>query len=632
MRDLSVFAFSDRGAWHMFGLPALGEPERLGSFTGPLLLTDRGTWIGETLVGVEITSVEGQQGLSWSPAPDSPGVASYPGRLHQSLVAADGLELVLDLVFASDRSALVRAVLANQGTDAVELEFAWTGDANLMPAAAETRVGGSVVVRPRGSETVVRLDAANGDARVVGASGYRTETLLRIEGGASATTHMLVSVYEDDSEAAADAQRREAIMVSAAGVVDQQTDRWSAYLTRVLDSMETPAGASPPRDVRERLAVKAVQTLISNWRSRAGDLHYDGLFPSYAYRGFHGVWSWDSWKHARALARFAPELAKNQMRVMLDYQNDAGMIPDVIYADSAENNWRDTKPPLAGWAVHEIYENTGDAAFVAEVYPALLAYHRWWYADRDHDGNGLAEYGSTDGTRIAAAWESGMDNAVRFDDAVMVQNHATAWSMNQESVDLNAYLYADKRYLADLAEALDRTADAEQLRAEAEVLGEQIRAEFFDEETGFFHDRRLESGQRIRVFGPEGWIPLWAGIATQAQAQRVAATMLNPDKFAGRVPLPTLAMDHPEFDPMEGYWRGPVWLDQAYFGVEGLRRYGMHAEAEAIVEGLLSGPIGLLDSAPIYENYHPRAGEGLNAPHFSWSAAHYLMLLERRPR
>lgn len=48
------------------------------------------------------------------------------------------------------------------------------------------------------------------------------------------------------------------------------------------------------------------------------------------------------------------------------------------------------------------------------------------------------------GQRIAAAWESGMDNAVRFDEAVLMKNNDKAWSLNQESVDLNAYLYAEK--------------------------------------------------------------------------------------------------------------------------------------------------------------------------------------------
>ena len=55
--------------------------------------------------------------------------------------------------------------------------------------------------------------------------------------------------------------------------------------------------------------------------------------------------------------------------------------------------------------------------------------HQWWYAERDHDHNGICEYGSTDGTLIAAAWESGMDNGVRFDDTRMLKNEMEkAWS------------------------------------------------------------------------------------------------------------------------------------------------------------------------------------------------------------
>jgi putative isomerase len=104
--------------------------------------------------------------------------------------------------------------------------------------------------------------------------------------------------------------------------------------------------------------------------------------------------------------------------------------------------------------------------------------------------------------------------------------------------------------------------------------------------------------------------------------------MVDPDRFASAIPLPTLSQAHPEFDPLNGYWRGPVWLDQAYFGVVAMERYGFMEEAEAMRDRLLSNPQGLTGSGPIFENYHPVTREGLNAPHFSWSAAHLLMLLE----
>jgi putative isomerase len=221
-----------------------------------------------------------------------------------------------------------------------------------------------------------------------------------------------------------------------------------------------------------------------------------------------------------------------------------------------------------------------------------------------------------------------MDNAVRFDDAVMVQNGPGAWSLDQESVDLNAYLYAEKGYLSVLAEVLGREEEARTLKEEQEALGALIRDTFYFQDPGYFYDVDLDTKEPIRVEGPEGWIPLWAGIATPAQAEGVARVMMDPRKFFGAVPLPTLTMDHPAFDPSNGYWRGPVWLDQAYFGMEGLRSYGFEDEAREIARRLLVSAEGLSGSGPLFENYHPVTGEGLNAAHFSWSAAHLLMLFK----
>ena len=44
---------------------------------------------------------------------------------------------------------------------------------------------------------------------------------------------------------------------------------------------------------------------------------------------------------------------------------------------------------------------------------------------------------------------------------------------------------------------------------------------------------------------------------------------------------------------------------------------------------LLKNGEGILEKgAPLRENYHPVTGEGLNARHFSWSAAHILLMLK----
>lgn len=635
-RDLTAFAFSDLGAWHMFGLPGEGSSVP-GSFPGPFLLQEGGVWLSPWLIRptVEVDGVS--EGLEFDPGVHQPTVY-LPGRLHQALVA-ESLKVEVDLIFASSSSNLVRARALNRGPDPLTIRGGWAGGGPFLPVD-QTLTQGEVRWSLPGSETTVRIHMPEGGMPLeVGRSPTAMYRIPGVEttiapGGAFSWYATVAVGSELETSSAFPLDPEEVFSVTEA--------RWSRYLSAALGSIsedrrspaapgDTESGGAPWSPTpAERIGAKAVQTLISNWRVPRGHLLHSGLFPSYAYRGFHGVWSWDSWKHARALALFQPDLAKDQIRVMLDFQNPRGMVPDVIYADSTENNWRDTKPPLAAWAVDGIFQETADTAFVREVLPALVAYHSWWYRDRDHDGNGLCEYGSTDGTRIAAAWESGMDNAVRFDDAGMVQNGPEAWSLTQESVDLNAYLFAEKRFLADLSELVGQVEEAGRFRQDAEDLGEKIRTLMFDAEVGFFFDVDLETKTHIRVQGPEGWIPLWAGVAGPEQAEAVRRVMTNPSKFFGLIPFPTLAMDHPEFDPLNGYWRGPVWLDQAYFAVVGLERYGFWEDAAAARSSLLTSPQGLTGDAPIFENYHPVSGEGLNAPHFSWSAAHLLLLMENR--
>ncbi len=341
------------------------------------------------------------------------------------------------------------------------------------------------------------------------------------------------------------------------------------------------------------------------------------------------MWAWDSWKHAVAIAPFEPELAKDQIRAIYDYQNEEGMLADCFFRDlSIEGvNWRNTKAPLSGWSIFEVYTETQDLSFIKEMFPKLLKYHEWWYANRDHDQNGLCEYGSTDGTRIAAAWESGMDNADRFDNAQIIENNQGAYSIDQESVDLNAYLYQEKRYIQKLATVLGKKAVADRFEQEAQQLKEKIQALMYRSEDGFFYDIKLDSHEKIAIQGPEGWSPLYNEVASAEQAKELVKVIMDTTRFNTPMPFPTLSAAHEQFNPQRGYWRGPVWLDQAYFAIEGMKNYGYVAEAKMMAAKLVENAEGLVNSQmPIRENYHPITKEGLNAEHFSWSAAHLLML------
>jgi putative isomerase len=602
--------FFDAGAWHGYSLPARDEGT---GFSGPFVHSlDGGRWAGRRFAAWTLEAAPGQPlALAATASHAGPG---YLERTH----AGAGIAVRETLFFADAWHAVARIELVSAQTRDVRLRV--TGES--MGGAARAENG--VVVQALGRHSTLATRLFAGSAATARAEGphYRLEPTgtLHLDAGKPLTLFVEQTLVHDATK-----ERPPAIDYALAW--QRNRARWDGYLA-AADAARLPG---VPDDVARRVAAKAMVTLLANWRAARGDLRHDGVIPAYSNPDFNGFWAWDSWKHAAALARFAPDLARDQIRAMFDWQRADGMVPDCIYLDAKDNNWRDTKPPLATWAVLAVYDATGDRAFLAEMYDKLARYHRWWWTARDHDRDGLAEFGSTDGTRIAAAWESGMDNAVRFDGAKMLANGPGAWSLDQASVDLNAYLYKEALDLTRIAEVLGKADERAAWTKEAERIRTAVRSRMFDRERGYFFDIRLKDGAPVRVYGPEGWTPLWAGLADADEARAVSRVMLDPSKFATRMPFPILAADDARFSPIKGYWRGPVWLDQAYFGVEALRHYGYAAQADEMARRLVLQASGLVEQAPFYENYDPLTGNGYQSRNFSWSAAAYLMMLTPEP-
>lgn len=615
--DRGFNIFFDMGAWQGYSLPRAGDAGT--GFSGPFVHSlGTGQWAGVRFAALNLRDAGGKGDIDLKEAASH----AVPGALERTF-SADGLNVRQTLFFADSWHALVRIELDASKTRDVEL--AVSGSAMALPGGHLASDGDAVTQgfadSPSTLTTQLHADGAATDRASVSGNDYRIalDKPLHLEAGKPVTLYVVQTLrYDVHTEPPA---------IDYAHAWDANRARWAAY----LKSIATSHLAGLPDGVAQRVAAKAVVTLIGNWRAARGDLHHDGVVPSYSNPDFNGFWAWDSWKHAAALAWFAPDLAREQIRSMFDYQGADGMLPDCVFIHRADDNWRDTKPPLATWAVMQVYRATGDRAFLAEMYDKLVRYHRWWFADRDHDGNGLAEFGSTDGTRIAAAWESGMDNAVRFDGAKMLKNNDHAWSLDQESVDLNAYLYREAAELAQIAGVLGKPQDRQQWQAQADAMKSAIQSRMYDAKLGWFFDAKVGKPDLVRVYGSEGWTPLWAGIATAAQAAAVEKTMMNAHKFATVMPFPTLAADDPHFSPIKGYWRGPVWMDQSLFGVEALQRYGYTKEADAMARRLVLNAKGLAaGQATFRENYDPLTGNGYQSQNFSWSAASYLLLLDSR--
>ena len=584
--------FTDAGSWMGFTLPQ--KDHWVNGFCGPFSLDmNRRQWMAQSAVTVGYAD---QANVIFTP--DS--TCYFPGELYLSASSEEG-KIIQRLNFLDASTALLR-IHSDAGKELSLTASQWGKE-------IQVQTDQNTVIARHPSGEIVALTFTP-DVSVKGTdNNYQAKI-----NGSEHDTYVAISFYTGEKELSAGLQKAQLALSNPQEGLKANKERWEGYLTKILRKDMTPE--------YDRIAMKAVVTLISNWRTHRGGLLHEGIVPSHAAYYFVGFWAWDTWRFSAALAKFDPELAKDNIRAMFDYQQPDGMIIDCIYTDPAENNARDSKPPLVSWAIDEIFTHANDTAFISEMYPQLMAYYKWWYNKRDHNRNGMCEYGSTDGTLEAAAWESGMDNAIRFDDAKMLKNNGAedAWSMDQESVDLNAYLALECKLLKKFASILGVTFDGPDYSS-------QVADYFFDKEKGFFFDRRLKDGSFIQEPGCEAYTPLWTEVATADQVKAMLPLLTDTAKFSTYIPFPTVAADNPKYNP-RGYWRGPIWLDQTYFAIRGLRNYGYNKMADEYTLQVFDRLQGLKEGAPIHENYGTHTGELLKAPHFSWSSSHLLMLYD----
>jgi putative isomerase len=398
------------------------------------------------------------------------------------------------------------------------------------------------------------------------------------------------------------------------------------------NSYSVPGWCNTPELLKDRQIImeKSIKTLYHNHLAPIARIRFEGVVPSPTT--FNGLWSWDSWKHAAALAYIDKDLAENSIRALYDFQDSAGMIPDCVFADTL--NFTNstcvttlTKPPLSGWAIWEIYKATEDTSFIKEMLPKLIRYHEWRYVYRDINKNGLCELGAGINNISVARCEMA-DNAIRYDKVKLLKKSETCYSMNTEAVDLSAYMYQEKDFIIKMAILLHEGKIAEKYEKEKQILGEKIQTTFFDTETGFFYDVKMDDGSFVLSKESCGWTPLFTGVATPEQAERIKDVMMNESTFNTMMPLPTASKDCPKFSPVKGYWRGPVWLDQFYFGYIGLINYGYKKEAEYLLMKVLENGQGITDPhEELREYYNPLTGEAGGARNFGWTAAHLLLIM-----
>jgi glycogen debranching enzyme len=200
------------------------------------------------------------------------------------------------------------------------------------------------------------------------------------------------------------------------------------------------------------------------------------------------LFCWDSFFNGLLASVENPAAGRDTVRALLAYQ-----LPDGMIANYSGRGWGQSadrsQPPVGSLCVWKMFQRSPDRAFLQEVYPKLLKWHRWWFTPRgpglppNRDGNrdGLLEWGTATGDVQNARYESGLDDSPLYDDATM-----SGPNMTMDSVDLSAMWAMDADYLARIAEALGFKQDAASLRLDREEMAKRINAKLWNPAIGVY--------------------------------------------------------------------------------------------------------------------------------------------------
>lgn len=411
-----------------------------------------------------------------------------------------------------------------------------------------------------------------------------------------------------------------------------------------------------------------------------------GLYTIPAHGLYPHQWLWDSCFTALGWRHIDIERAKMEILSLLRGQWRNGMIPHMLFTSGAayerdHNIWRSwvspfapddlvtsgiTQPPMLAEAIVRIGEKlplVERRSWYRQVFPALLEYHVWLYADRDPHNEGL--------TLQIHPWESGLDNSppwmyelhehllpwwIRILQKTHL-THVTGWfrrdthyvPREQRFTNVDALaLYDAQRRLRRKAYDIDKILEhslftiedlafnciliranehllsiAKSIRADvpAELLKsigktQKRLEELWDPYTEQYYSREFVTHQLIKVPSVAALLPLYTGTISKERAASLVKSLENEHIFGPPYPVPSTPLNSPWFDA-ERYWQGPTWFNTNWLIVDGLRRYGYNDHAEALVEGCLE----LVKDGNFNEYFNPLTGKPLGAPNFSWTAA-----------
>ena len=353
-----------------------------------------------------------------------------------------------------------------------------------------------------------------------------------------------------------------------------------------------------PANENERIAH---YVLWGNFVRAGGCLHYDAMYMNKLAMG--NIWSWDNCFGAMALAHSHPEKAFEQLKVIFDWQDSSGALPD--YVNDTFVSFSCVKPPIYGFTVEKLREENDffrRPEIVKYLYYKISKLTNFWLHRRIDGQLGLPCYFHGN--------DSGWDNASVFHAGVPVC-----------SPDLGAYLVQQMDMLADLAGELNMKEDKYAWKLRADNLFSAMMSRLYTEDafvSRLCPDGKIDPNAKslLNLLPVVIWYRLPEKIL-----ERLVSVLEN--EFEQNFGLSTESTGSVYYKK-GGYWLGPVWAPVSYIFISSLRKAGYHQMAQRLAGKFLN----LVYISGMAENFDPVSGEGYDDNAFAWTASVYLLLLD----
>jgi alpha,alpha-trehalase len=339
-----------------------------------------------------------------------------------------------------------------------------------------------------------------------------------------------------------------------------------------------------------------------------------------------------------------------------------------------------SQPPFLTEMILGVFEKTGDKEWLRRTRPAIESYYRFWTTEphlipetglsRYYDlGDGPAAevlsdekdaQGRTHYDRIREHYRDHPDAAKgdydvdryydRANDRLTDLFYKGDRSMRESGFDpsnrfglfnvdvihyapvcLNTLLYRMETEAARIETALGNAAGATQWRARASKRQAAVNRYLWDEASGLYLDYNFETKTRRKYEFATTFYPLWAGLASKAQAARVRANLKLFEAPGGLLTSTRVTGNQ---------WDAPFgWAPLQMIPADGLRRYGFGADADRVSRKFLALVTKEFEEhGTIKEKYDVQRresdveagikfGYAANQIGFGWTNAAYLDLL-----